>query len=109
MNKSETIANFFTRISQIKDQLTAIGDPVEDVELLTTTLNGFPPSWDPFVQGICARKKLPKFGKIWANFSKEESRLMSKKQKVDDEENQASTCCTSEEEKGKRRRQSKEV
>jgi hypothetical protein len=64
MNKSETIANFFTRISQIKDQLVSIGDPVEDVELVTTTLNGFPPSWDPFVQGICARRKLPKFDKI---------------------------------------------
>jgi hypothetical protein len=52
MNKSETITNFFTRISQIKDQLAATGDPVEDVELVTTRLNGFPPSWDPFVQGI---------------------------------------------------------
>jgi hypothetical protein len=89
MNKSETIANFFTRISQIKDQLAALGDPVEDVELVTTMLNGFSPSWDPFVQGICARRKLPKFDKLWANCSQEESRLMSKKQKVDDEENQA--------------------
>jgi hypothetical protein len=32
MNKSETIANYFMRISQIKDQLEAIGDSVEDVE-----------------------------------------------------------------------------
>jgi hypothetical protein len=59
MNKSKTIANFFTRISQIKDQLAAIGDPVEDDEQVTTTLNGFPPSWDPFVQGICARRSYP--------------------------------------------------
>jgi hypothetical protein len=69
--------------------LEAIGDPIEDDELVTITLNGFPPSWDPFVQGICARRKLPKFDKLWAGFSQEESRLMSKKQKVDDEENQA--------------------
>jgi hypothetical protein len=54
MNKSETVANYFMRISQIKDQLASIGDPVEDVELVTTTLNGFPSSWDTFVQGICA-------------------------------------------------------
>jgi hypothetical protein len=85
MNKSETIANCFIRILQIKDQLTAIADPVEAIELVTTTLNGFPPSWDPFVQGICARSKLPKFNKLWADCSQEESRLMSKKQKVDDE------------------------
>jgi hypothetical protein len=44
MNKSETIANYFMRISQIKDQLATNGDPVEDVELVTTTLNGFPSS-----------------------------------------------------------------
>jgi hypothetical protein len=63
MNKSKTVANYFKRISQIKDQLAAIGDLVEDVELVlvTTTLNGFPSSWDPFVQGIFTRSKLPKF------------------------------------------------
>ena len=64
MNKSETMVNYFMKISQIKDQLVAIGDPVEDDEQVTTTLNGFPPSWDPFVQGICARRKLPKFDKL---------------------------------------------
>jgi hypothetical protein len=56
MNKSDSIANLFTRISHIKDQLAATGDPIEDVELVTTKLNGFPPSWDPFVQGICTRR-----------------------------------------------------
>jgi hypothetical protein len=58
MNKSEMIANFFTRISQIEDQLVTIGDLVEDVELVTTMINGFPPSWDPFLQGIYARRRL---------------------------------------------------
>jgi hypothetical protein len=77
------------RISQIKDQLAAIGDPVDDVELVTTTLNGFPSSWDPFVQGICARSKLPKFNKLWADCTQEESRLISKSQKTNDDENQA--------------------
>jgi hypothetical protein len=52
-------------------------------------LNGFPPSWDPFFQGSFARRKLPKFDKLWADCSQEESRLMSNKQKVDDKENQA--------------------
>jgi hypothetical protein len=89
MNKSEAVANYFMRISQIKDQLAAIGDPVEDVELVTTTLNGFPSSWDPFVQGICARSKLPKFNKLWADCTQEESRLISKSQKTNDDENQA--------------------
>jgi hypothetical protein len=77
------------RISQIKDQLVSIGDPVEDTELVTTTLNGFPSSWDPFVQGICARSKFPKFNKLWEDCTQEESRLISKSQKTNDDENQA--------------------
>jgi hypothetical protein len=89
MNKSETVSNYFMRILQIKDQLAAIGDSVDDAELVTTTLNGFPSSWDPFVQGICARSKFPKFDKLWTDCTQEESRLISKSQKTNDEENQA--------------------
>jgi hypothetical protein len=83
------MVNYFTKISQIKDQLVAIGDPVEDVELVTTTLNGFPPSWDPFVQVICARRRFPKFDKLWSDCTQEESRLISKTQKTNEDENQA--------------------
>jgi hypothetical protein len=59
-----------------QDDLATIGDIVKYFELVTTTLNGFPPLWDPFVKGICARRKLPKFDKLWAYFSQEESRLI---------------------------------
>jgi hypothetical protein len=89
MNKSKTVADYFMRISHIKDRLAAIGDPVDDAELVTTTLDGFPSSWDPFVQGICARRKLPKFNKLWADCTQDESRLISKSQKTNDDENQA--------------------
>jgi hypothetical protein len=89
MNKSETVSNYFKRILQMKDQVAAIGDSVDDAELVTTTLNVFPSSWDPFVQGICARGKLSKFDKLWTDCTYEESRLISKSQKTNDEENQA--------------------
>jgi hypothetical protein len=89
MNKSETVSNYFMRILQIKYQLAAIGDSKDDVELATTTLNGFPSSWNPFVQGICARKKLHKFDKLWSDCTQEESRLISKSQNTNDDENQA--------------------
>jgi hypothetical protein len=90
MNKSETISNYFMRILQIKDQLAAIGDSMDNDELVTTTLNGFPSSWDPFVQGICVRSKLPKFNKLWTDCTQEESRLISKTLKTNDDENQDS-------------------
>ena len=62
---------------------------MDDVELVTTTLNGFPPSWDAFVQGICTRRKLPKFDKLWIDCTQEEARLISNAQNTNDEENQA--------------------
>jgi hypothetical protein len=61
---------------------------VDDAELVTTTINGLPSSWDAFVQGICARRKLPKFDKLRTDCVQEESRLTSKVQKTNDEENQ---------------------
>jgi hypothetical protein len=65
MNKSKIVSTYFMRIYLIKDQPTTIGDSVYDAELITTTLNEFPSSRDAFVQGICARRKLPKFDKLW--------------------------------------------
>jgi hypothetical protein len=76
------------RVSQIRDQLAAIGDVISDKELVTTTLNGFPTFWIPFLQGVCARIKLPKFDKLRANCTHEESRLADQQKRliVDEEE-----------------------
>jgi len=89
MNKSKTMVNYFMKISQIEDQLESIGDLVEDIELATTTLNGFLPSWDPFFQGICARRRFPKFDKLWSDCTQEESMMTSKTQNNNEDENQA--------------------
>jgi hypothetical protein len=42
MQSSETIQSYFTRVSQLNEQLEAIGDTVEEAELVMTTLNGLP-------------------------------------------------------------------
>ena len=54
MSRSDSIATYFMRVSQLRDQRQAIGDTIDDAKLVTVTLNGFPSSWEPFVQGICA-------------------------------------------------------
>ena len=59
--KSKTMKSYFTRIAPIKDQLEAIGDMVEEVEIVMTTLNGLPRDWEAFIQGIFSRRKLTKF------------------------------------------------
>ena len=54
IQNAETIQSYFTRVSQIKEQLVAVEEEVENAEV---NLNGLPGSWDSFIQGMCARRK----------------------------------------------------
>ena len=65
IQNAEIIQSYFTRVSQIKEQLEAVDEEVENAEIVMTTLNGLPRSWDSFFQGICAKNKLVKFTKLW--------------------------------------------
>jgi hypothetical protein len=49
MTSSDTIASYLMRITQISDQLAAIGEVVDETELVNMALNGFLGSWEPFV------------------------------------------------------------
>ena len=59
--KSKTMHSYFTRVAQIKDQLEAIDDMVEEAEVVMITLSGIPRDWETFIRGICSRRKLTKF------------------------------------------------
>ena len=45
MQDSESIQSYFTRVSQIRKQIEAIGDSVEEAELVMNTMNGLPRPW----------------------------------------------------------------
>ena len=47
--KLDTMKSYFTRVAQIKDQLEAIDDMVEEVEIVMTTLNGLRRDWEAFI------------------------------------------------------------
>ena len=49
IQNAETIQSYFTRVSQIKEQLEAVDEEVENAEIVMTTLNGLPRSWDSFI------------------------------------------------------------
>ena len=91
MQDSQSIQSYFTRVSQIKEQIEAFGDSVEEAELVMTTMNCLPRSWDPFIRGICSRRKLTKFSRLWEVCTQEEARLEAKEEKLGNEENQALT------------------
>ena len=89
MQNSETIQSYFTRVSQIKEQLESIGDTIEESEPIMNTLNGLPKSWESFIQGICSRRKLIKFTRLWEYCTQEEPRLTTREEKLGDDENKA--------------------
>jgi hypothetical protein len=61
ITKADTVATFFMKISEIRDQLGAIGETISDRELVLTTLNALPRHWEPFLQSISGRSDLPQF------------------------------------------------
>ena len=57
IQNEETIQSYFTRVSQIKEQLEAVEEEVKNAAVVITTLNGLPRSWDSFIRGTYARNK----------------------------------------------------
>ena len=56
-------------MSQIKEQLEVV-EEVENAEVVITTLNGLPGSWDSFIRRMCARSR------IWEEHTQEEAQLI---------------------------------
>jgi hypothetical protein len=75
MAKGEAVIPYLTRITQIRDELTADGEKTEDPELVRIALDGFTNSWDVFVRGVVAREKLPVWQRLWDDFVQEEIRI----------------------------------
>ena len=57
IQNAETMQSYLTRVSQIKEQLEAVEEEVENAEVVIITLNGLPRPWDSFIQGMCAKRK----------------------------------------------------
>ena len=78
MYDSDSVNSYLMKVFELRDQLVAIDDPVDDKELVTIAINGLPSSCEPFIQGLCAWKKPTKFDKLWALCVQEEIRLYNK-------------------------------
>jgi transposase InsO family protein len=89
MQKGESIQEYFSRISEFKEQLEAIGDTIDEDELIMTTLNGLTRPWDAFIQTICARTEKLKFDSLWEECIQEESRVANREALLSRDEDQA--------------------
>ena len=61
MSKGESVQDYFTRVSQFKEQLDVIGDSLDEDELSMNSLNGINRPWDSFIPTMSARKESMKF------------------------------------------------
>jgi hypothetical protein len=89
MQKGETIHEYFSRISQFKEQLEAIGDTLDEDELIMTTLNGLTRPWDALIQTICAKKDELHFDSLWEECVQEEARVANRGAVLSRDEDQA--------------------
>ena len=64
MNRSKSVASYFMRIADLRDQLGDNGEIVLDKELSTYVLRGIPDSWESFIQSVSGRSKMPKYDKM---------------------------------------------
>jgi hypothetical protein len=88
MNNDDSTTSYFVRISQLRDQLQAIGETISEKELVNIVLNGLPKTRDEFAASMNTRKEYPTFEELWTSCAQEESRINAKEKpqkKYDDQ------------------------
>ena len=77
MENDESV-NSFTKISNIKDKLLAIGVHTDDDDLVQTVFYGLSPTWELFLVAVNGHGVEPSFEKLWQDCLHEESRIKTR-------------------------------
>ena len=78
MSKGESIQDYFTRVSQFREQLSFVGYTLYEDEIVMTAPNGLTRPWDSFIQTLCSRKESMKFDIVWEDCIQEEDRVANR-------------------------------
>jgi len=62
---NDSAAGYLTKITNVRDELTAVGEDIPPTELVRIAVNGLPRSWMNFANGVCVRETLPTWERIW--------------------------------------------
>ena len=71
--KGEGMASYLTKITQVRDELAAVGEVMGNAEMACTTLNGVTQQWTVFVQTIIGRENMPTWDRLWDDLTQEET------------------------------------
>jgi hypothetical protein len=78
MGKDDSVATLFSKISQTKDQLIAIGVSIDDYDLVKTVFDGLVESRGVFPASVNGREVQPNFDRLWHDYLEEEGILKSR-------------------------------
>jgi len=78
MDKGESIQSYFTRITQIKNDILSIGEVVADRELTLIALGSLTRAWDVLNITILNNDMIPGFDELLARCTQEETRMMER-------------------------------
>jgi len=81
MSTSGNVTSYLMRITQVCDQLAAMGEKKEDVEIVNVALNGLTKFSEPFVKGIFTRENIPYWQRVLDDCIQEDSWEDSKRNK----------------------------
>ena len=82
IQNADTIQSYFTRVSQIKEQLEAVKEEVKNAEVVIAILNGLPRSWDSSLLRNVCQKEMITFNRIWEECTQEEDRLIIREENM---------------------------
>ena len=68
MNRSESVASYFMKIADLRDQLGDTGETIPDKDISTYVPRGLLDSWESFIQSVCGHSKMPKYDRLWADY-----------------------------------------
>ena len=78
MDKGESIQSYFMRITEIKNDLLAIGEAIADRELTLIALGGLPRPWYVFNSTILNNNIILDFDELLMRCTQEETRMMER-------------------------------
>ena len=59
MARGESVTSYLTIVFEVRDELETVGETIEGLELVRTTLVDFLKKWEVFIDGIIARENMP--------------------------------------------------
>lgn len=68
MSKGVSVTSYLSRLTQVKDKLTVVGEIIVEEELVCIALNGFSNQWEVFVKCVMGRDHLPNWERLSDDF-----------------------------------------